>query len=49
LYVGGGSFEAGIGLLAGDLALGALYGIAGYVVFNWLETRARRDGRLEGV
>ena len=49
LYVGGASFDAGIGLLLGDLALGAVYGIAGFVVFNWLETRARREGRLEGV
>jgi len=32
-----------------QIALGAVYGIAGFVVFNWLETRARRDGRLEGV
>ena len=49
LYVGGASFDAGVGLLLGDLALGAVYGIAGFVVFNWLETRARRGGRLEGV
>jgi ABC-2 type transport system permease protein len=49
LYVGGASFDAGLGLLLGDLALGAVYGIAGFVVFNWLETRARREGRLEGV
>jgi ABC-2 type transport system permease protein len=49
LFVGGGSFEAGVGLLLGDLALGALYGIAGFFVFNWLETRARHEGRLEGV
>jgi len=49
LYVGGASFDAGIVLLLGDLALGAVYGIAGFVVFNWLETRARREGRLEGV
>jgi ABC-2 type transport system permease protein len=49
LYVDGASFDAGLGLLLGDLALGAVYGIVGYMVFNWLETRARRDGRLEGV
>lgn len=49
LYSGGASLDAGLGLLLGDLALGAVYGVAGFVVFNWLETRARRDGRLEGV
>ncbi len=40
---------AGIGLLLGDLAVGAAYGIAGYLVFTWLEAQARRHGRLEGV
>ncbi len=49
LYAGGAPLDAGLGLLLGDLALGAIYGIAGFVVFNWLETRARREGRLEGV
>ena len=49
LYAGGAPLDAGLGLLFGDLALGAVYGIAGFVVFNWLETRARREGRLEGV
>src|SRR3989442_246299 len=49
LYAGGAPFDSGVGLLVGDLALGAVYGVAGYLVFNWLETRARRDGRLEGV
>ena len=49
LYAAGASFDAGLGLLVGDLALGAVYGVAGYFVFNWLETRARREGRLEGV
>jgi ABC-2 type transport system permease protein len=49
LYAGGAPLDAGLGLLLGDLALGAVYGIAGFVVFNWLETRARREGRLEGV
>ena len=49
LYAAGASFDAGLGLLLGDLALGAVYGVAGYFVFNWLETRARREGRLEGV
>src|SRR2546430_820222 len=49
LYAAGASFDAGLGLLLGDLALGAVYGVAGFLVFNWLETRARREGRLEGV
>jgi ABC-2 type transport system permease protein len=49
LYAAGAPFDAGLGLLAGDLALGAMYAVAGYVFFSWLETRARRLGRLEGV
>jgi ABC-2 type transport system permease protein len=49
LYADGAPLAAGAGLLLGDLAVGAAYGIAGYVVFSWLETRARQDGRLEGV
>jgi hypothetical protein len=27
----------------------ALYAVAGYAVFTWLESTARRRGRLEGV
>src|SRR5881296_360787 len=49
LYAAGASLDAGLSLLVGDLALGAVYGVAGYLVFNWLEMRARREGRLEGV
>ncbi|HEX9495270.1 MAG TPA: ABC transporter permease [Candidatus Limnocylindria bacterium] len=49
LYAAGAPIDAGLGLLAGDLALGAIYAIAGYAVFTWLETQARRQGRLEGV
>lgn len=49
LYAGGASLDAGLGLLAGDLAIGAVYAIAGYVVFTWLEAQARAQGRLEGV
>lgn len=49
LYADGAPLAAGVGLLLGDLAVGAAYGIAGYFVFTWLETRARVEGRLEGV
>lgn len=49
LYAEGAPLGSGAGLLLGDLAVGAAYGIAGYIVFGWLETRARHGGRLEGV
>lgn len=49
MYAAGAPLDAGLGLLAGDLALGAVYAVAGYAVFGWLETQARRQGRLEGV
>jgi len=49
LYAGGAPLEAGLGLLAGDLLVGALYAVAGYALFTWLESTARRRGRLEGV
>jgi hypothetical protein len=34
-------------LLAGELAVGMAYAIAGYVLFRWLEERARRGGLQE--
>jgi len=49
LYAGGAPLEAGLGLLAGDLLVGAVYAVAGYALFTWLESTARRRGRLEGV
>ena len=49
LYAGGAPFDAGLGLLAVDLAIGAVYAVAGFFLFGWLETQARRRGRLEGV
>jgi ABC-2 type transport system permease protein len=49
LYAAGAPLDAGLGLLAGDLALGAAYAVAGYMLFTWLEAQARRQGRLEGV
>lgn len=49
LYADGAPFVAGLGLLLGDVAIGAAYGVAGYIVFGRLETLARRNGRLEGV
>ncbi len=49
LYAAGAPVDAGLGLLAGDLAIGAVYAVAGYMLFTWLELQARRQGRLEGV
>jgi len=49
LYAAGAPLDAGLGLLAGDLAIGVAYAVAGYFVFGWLELQSRRQGRLEGV
>jgi ABC-2 type transport system permease protein len=49
LCAAGASLDAGLALLAADLAIGAAYAMAGYFVFGWLETQSRRQGRLEGV
>jgi ABC-2 type transport system permease protein len=49
LYANGASLDSGFALLAGDLVVGALYALAGFIVFTWLEETARRQGRLEGV
>lgn len=49
LYAAGAPLDAGLGLLAGELALGAIYALAGYAFFSWLELQSRRQGRLEGV
>lgn len=49
LYAAGAPFADGLGLLAGDLVIAFVYGVVGYLVFSWLETRARMGGRLEGM
>lgn len=49
LYAAGAPLDAGLGLLAGDLVIGAAWAVAGFVLFGWLETQARTRGRLEGV
>jgi ABC-2 type transport system permease protein len=49
MYAAGAPFEAGLGLLAADLAIGAVYAVAGFFLFGWLETQSRRQGRLEGI
>ena len=35
--------------LAGDLAIGIAWALAGLAVFQWVETQARRRGTLEGL
>ena len=35
------------GLLAGELAIGLVYALAGYALFRWLEHAARRGGLQE--
>ncbi|MDE3113319.1 MAG: ABC transporter permease [Chloroflexota bacterium] len=44
----GGAFADAIPLIAQDVVIGALWGVAGLVLFGWLEVQARRRGTLEG-
>lgn len=48
LYVNGAELVAGLPLLAQDFALAIAYALAGVALFGWIETRARRQGTLEG-
>lgn len=43
----GASFGHVLGLLAGELAVGAAYAALGYGLFRWLENQARRGGLQE--
>lgn len=49
LYAAGADLLAGLPLLATDLALASAWAIAGFALFSWIETQARRRGTLEGV
>ena len=39
---------AGLPLLAGDVVVATVWGLAGFALFQTLETQARRRGTLEG-
>jgi ABC-2 type transport system permease protein len=43
----GASLSHVSGLLAGELAVGAVYAALGYALFRWLENQARRGGLQE--
>ena len=47
LLVAGASLEQVAPLLAGELAIGLIYALFGFVVFHWLEVQARQRGTLE--
>lgn len=47
LFVQGAHFEAVMPLLFGELTVGIVYGILGYLGFRWLEFQAKRLGTLE--
>lgn len=49
LLASGGELSASLPLLLGDLGIGLGYGIVGFVLFNWIETLARRRGTFEGM
>ena len=45
----GGEITTALPLLLGDLAIGLGYALAGFTLFSWIETQARRRGTFEGV
>ncbi len=47
LAAGGSSIMEIGALLVGELAIGAVYALAGFVVFQWFESLARRRGSFE--
>jgi ABC-2 type transport system permease protein len=48
-FAAGGSLEASLPLLAGDVLLGAVWATVGLLLLRWVETQARRRGTLEGL
>lgn len=48
LYAAGAPFAEGLAPLAGDLAVIVAWSLAGYALFSWIETQARRRGTFEG-
>jgi len=47
-FAAGGELAAGLPLLAGDVVVATVWGLAGFALFQTLETQARRRGTLEG-
>jgi ABC-2 type transport system permease protein len=47
LLVGGASLAEVWPLLAGELAVGLVYALAGFILFSWFEAQARQRGTLE--
>jgi ABC-2 type transport system permease protein len=47
LLVSGASLAEVWPLLAGELAVGLAYALAGFALFSWFEAQARRRGTLE--
>jgi ABC-2 type transport system permease protein len=45
--VAGGSLADAAPAMAGELAVGVLYGALGFIVFRWLEVQARRRGTMD--
>jgi ABC-2 type transport system permease protein len=47
--ISGASLESVLPLLLGELVIGLLYGLAGFWLFRWFETKAKQKGSLETV
>jgi ABC-2 type transport system permease protein len=47
VLIDGGNLAEVSGYLVGELVIGSLYAIVGYLLFRWFETQAKRIGSLE--
>jgi ABC-2 type transport system permease protein len=47
LLIAGAPLAQAAPLLAGELAVGLAYALAGFAMFSWFEFQARRRGSLE--
>jgi ABC-2 type transport system permease protein len=47
ILINGGGLEHVSPLLTGELIIGLVYGVAGYLMFHWFELQAKRSGTLD--
>lgn len=47
-FVAGGELGPGLAAVAGDIAVAAVWAVAGLILFQWIEQQARQRGTLEG-
>jgi ABC-2 type transport system permease protein len=47
LLISGGTLREAAPLLSGELGIGLMYAVVGYLLFRWVEVEAKRRGTLE--